>query len=113
MHIDFLLETHERLPRYVCLWLLCSASGPEFVLYARDAVFTTLTMPLTCIYEELTHGAQNHARPGARGPTTLAGMMMDADFSIAISGLCQAVQQFGVDHRSTRLQWMLAQKLCM
>jgi hypothetical protein len=93
--------------------LACSASGPEFVLYTWDAVLTILTMPLACIHEELTHGAQNHARPGSRSPPTPAGMMMDADFSIAISGLCQAVQQFGVDHRSARLQWILVQELRM
>src|SRR3954469_12696933 len=93
--------------------LACSASGPEFVLYDWNAVLTTLTMPLKCIHEELTHGTQNHARPGSRGPTTLAGMMVDADFSIAKSSLCQAVQQFGVDHRSPRLQWILVQELRM
>src|SRR5437879_839424 len=93
--------------------LACSASGTEFVLYAWDAALTTLTMPLARIHEELTHGAQNHARPGSRGPPTPAGMMMDADFSIAISSSCQTVQQFGVDHRSARLQWILVQELCM
>ena len=95
------------------LRLACPAPGPEFVLYAWNAVLTTLTMPPARTYEELAHGAQNHARPGSCGPPTLAGMMMDADFSIAVSGLGQTVQQFGVDHRSPRLQWMLVEKFRM
>jgi hypothetical protein len=40
-----------------------------------------------------------------------ARQMVDANFLVAASSTCQPVQQFRIDHRSPRLQWMLVQEL--
>src|SRR5260370_39802548 len=112
MHINLSLEKHENFPIIV---LQQSYSTPrwQFALYAWDCKPLLLSMPLACRHEEFTKCTQNHAQPGPCGAPMKAGQMMDANFLVAASSPCQPVQQFRIDHRSTRLQWMLTQKLRM
>src|SRR2546430_2264863 len=110
MHINLSLEKHENFPIIV---LRQSYSTPcwQFAFCVWYSKSPLLAVPLACRLEEFTKSAQNHAQSGPCGAPMKARQMIDANFLVAASSTCQPVQQFRIDHRSTRLQWMLVQEL--
>src|SRR5260370_1159403 len=68
-------------------------------------------MPLPCISKEFAESTQNNSWFGSRRLATIARQMLHTELRVGIARPRKLIEDFGVDHRSTRLQAMLAEKL--
>ena len=83
----------------------------QFAFFVWHTNTVLLAVPLVSRHEEFTKSAHNHTHSGSCGAPMKARQMMDANFLVAASSTRQSVQQFRINHRPTRLQWMLMQEI--